>query len=237
MEIYLAAPLRMSRVGGDSAGLLAIRGTSMRNPRSFLGLVVALAAPALTMVVAAGRAEASVVFDITQVGSNVVITGSGTLDLTGLTYQYSTYQPAEVVPLLNTILIGTPDGAIDVYSGITTSPGSLGPGGTTAASSGSGDPFGVDDMTLDVPAGYISGSALSGSSTFDGTTIASLGFTPGTYVFSWDSGGGVVVEDDNITVQVGPAVPEPSTWAMMCLGFAGLGFLGYRARKTASIAA
>jgi hypothetical protein len=29
-------------------------------------------------------------------------------------------------------------------------------------------------------------------------------------------------------------VPEPSTWAMMLLGFAGLGFAGYRsARKTA----
>ena len=25
------------------------------------------------------------------------------------------------------------------------------------------------------------------------------------------------------------AVPEPSTWAMMLLGFAGLGFMGYRA--------
>ena len=31
------------------------------------------------------------------------------------------------------------------------------------------------------------------------------------------------------------AVPEPSTWAMMMLGFAGLGFAGYRkARKTAT---
>lgn len=29
------------------------------------------------------------------------------------------------------------------------------------------------------------------------------------------------------------AVPEPSTWAMMLLGFAGLGFLGYRWRGTA----
>jgi len=27
------------------------------------------------------------------------------------------------------------------------------------------------------------------------------------------------------------AVPEPSTWAMMVLSFAGLGFAGYRARK------
>jgi uncharacterized protein (TIGR03118 family) len=33
-------------------------------------------------------------------------------------------------------------------------------------------------------------------------------------------------------------VPEPSTWAMMALGFAGLGFAGYRAsRKTAALAA
>jgi hypothetical protein len=32
------------------------------------------------------------------------------------------------------------------------------------------------------------------------------------------------------------AAPEPSTWAMMLLGFAGLGFAGYRSRKAASIA-
>jgi hypothetical protein len=33
------------------------------------------------------------------------------------------------------------------------------------------------------------------------------------------------------------AVPEPSTWVMMLIGFAGLGFAGYRARKqTAALA-
>jgi hypothetical protein len=32
-------------------------------------------------------------------------------------------------------------------------------------------------------------------------------------------------------------VPEPSTWAMLMLGFAGLGFVGYRRNKTASVAA
>ena len=31
-------------------------------------------------------------------------------------------------------------------------------------------------------------------------------------------------------------IPEPSTWAMMLLGFAGLGFAGYRARKPAALA-
>lgn len=33
------------------------------------------------------------------------------------------------------------------------------------------------------------------------------------------------------------AVPEPSTWAMMILGFAGVGFMTYRRRKTAALAA
>jgi hypothetical protein len=32
-------------------------------------------------------------------------------------------------------------------------------------------------------------------------------------------------------------VPEPSTWAMMLLGFAGLGFAGYRRTRVAVSAA
>jgi hypothetical protein len=32
---------------------------------------------------------------------------------------------------------------------------------------------------------------------------------------------------------VAPAVPEPSTWAMMILGFAGIGFMAYRRRNGA----
>jgi hypothetical protein len=33
------------------------------------------------------------------------------------------------------------------------------------------------------------------------------------------------------------SVPETSTWAMMLAGFAGLGFLGYRRNKAATLAA
>jgi hypothetical protein len=33
------------------------------------------------------------------------------------------------------------------------------------------------------------------------------------------------------------AVPEPSTWAMMVLGFVGLGYMAYRRRRTMTIAA
>jgi hypothetical protein len=39
---------------------------------------------------------------------------------------------------------------------------------------------------------------------------------------------------DSITVTTPtPAVPEPSTWAMMILGFLGLGFLAYRRKGKA----
>lgn len=38
---------------------------------------------------------------------------------------------------------------------------------------------------------------------------------------------GVAFEIDNLTA----AVPEPATWALMLLGFAGLGFMGYRGRR------
>jgi hypothetical protein len=39
---------------------------------------------------------------------------------------------------------------------------------------------------------------------------------------------------DNVTYN---AVPETSTWVMMLAGFAGLGFLGYRRNKAATLAA
>jgi hypothetical protein len=36
---------------------------------------------------------------------------------------------------------------------------------------------------------------------------------------------------------IAPSIPEPSTWAMLLIGFAGIGFAGYRKRKRALLAA
>jgi len=41
---------------------------------------------------------------------------------------------------------------------------------------------------------------------------------------------------DGVTFTNMSAVPEPSTWAMMILGFAGVGFLAYRRRNQAAVA-
>ena len=50
-----------------------------------------------------------------------------------------------------------------------------------------------------------------------------------------DNTGALRVQVDGSTAV--SAVPEPSTWAMMILGFAGVGFMSYRRRKVAALAA
>jgi hypothetical protein len=42
------------------------------------------------------------------------------------------------------------------------------------------------------------------------------------------------VQEGYYAFTVGSAVPEPSTWAMMGFGFAGLAFAGFRSRRTAT---
>jgi hypothetical protein len=45
------------------------------------------------------------------------------------------------------------------------------------------------------------------------------------------------VDDIALTAAVAAAIPEPSTWAMMILGFCGIGAMTYRRRKSAMLAA
>jgi hypothetical protein len=42
--------------------------------------------------------------------------------------------------------------------------------------------------------------------------------------------------DQTFVFAIASAVPEPSTWAMMVLGFAGVSFMTYRRRKVATLA-
>ncbi len=63
-----------------------------------------------------------------------------------------------------------------------------------------------------------------------GETIAGMILIPGTYTFT--------IPNDTITLEISAGVPEPSAWAMMLLGFAGLCFAGSRAsRKSVAFAA
>jgi hypothetical protein len=198
-------------------------------------LSVAAIGVAMLIGLSARSAQAGYVVTLTQKGGDVVAVGSGRIDLTGLAFEADGETDAFLFPLDVEIFTGPAFPTVSgmtVYSGVSTTPTSFGSGLFTEASSGSGDLVGITTIAssvgqLDVPSGYVSDTPLSDTSTYSGATLAGLGVTPGTYEWTWGSGA-----NQNFTLRIGPAVPEPATWAMMALGFAGLGFLGYRKTRT-----
>jgi len=122
------------------------------------------------------------------------------------------------------IQVGSTSVSIDGYTGFT-GPTSFGSGDVFFASSGSGDLVGIFGSAgeIIVPLGYVSGAALSDSMTFDNATFASLGLTPGTYVWSWGTG----LPNQNFTLVIGGAgVPDGgSTVSLLGFGLLGLAAL------------
>lgn len=197
-------------------------------------ILSALAATVLGLAVGTSRADITI--DVYQNGPNVDVTGSGSIDLTGLAFDYNVSGFAGTTPDQAAIVAGPAFEAtgLDVYTGLT-GPASFGTGGSQLLSSGTGDDFGVTgaDGLLSVPTGYGSGTSLSDTGVFDGATISGLGLTPGTYTYTWGAGG----PDHTLTVEIGPAgpvtgaVPEPSTAIVAVFGavaFLAYGWSSYR---------
>jgi hypothetical protein len=94
------------------------------------------------------------------------------------------------------------------------------------------DQFGLwTQHGISVPYGSLVGE-IGGVFQFLGTSFHGPAWATGTLnLYYWDSN----FEDNSgsITVDVTTGVPEPSTWAMMLIGMAGLGWVSYR-RKSAS---
>jgi hypothetical protein len=166
----------------------------------------------LAWLLAVRPAQAGYTVTLQQVGTDVVATGSGAINLTGLTfYQSGSLDPHVIphsvfLPLHGSIGISTgpTSSSVDTYSG-PSGPTSFGTGGPTAASSGSGDMVGIATIFwgsfLSVPTGYVSGTDLSGMAIYTGKNYATLGVNPGTYVWTW--GGGA---NQNFTLQILPCV-------------------------------
>jgi hypothetical protein len=129
---------------------------------------------------------------ISQVGPNVVWSGSGSFNFTSLTSSAGGNIPPGFASNQAIWAMG-PTGNYDSYSGASlTYPASFGGGGTASLPSGSGDVVGVlpggSGRVIIVPSGYTSGSSLSSSVTYPGTTISGLGLSGGTYTWAWGSG-------------------------------------------------
>jgi hypothetical protein len=198
-------------------------------PEVIMGISNKAVLAALLGLVAAGASEAraAYVIDLDQVGSNVVATGSGSfnvsgVDLIGFNFPFH----VGIDSSSGYLAIGNLDGfGGDVglgYSPIS-GPSSFGSGLFTAPTSTTGYIAGINgsDCIVFVPWGY--GwyvPTLSGTATWDNTTLAALGVSRGSYVWTWNG--------DSFTLNVSGGAPEPTTWALTLLGFAGLAYAGYR---------
>jgi hypothetical protein len=219
-------PTKTTKQIGEVTMFSTFRNTPVSLGTAALALAAGFAAPA----------QAGYVVTLAQQGHNVVATGSGPIDLTGLTNVGSIGIFAFILPSFTVgahppngeILTGPSSPAtVNVFLGPTlTAPGPLGTGiHDTLASSGSGDLVGTfvsnsnGAPAIFVPAGYVSDSPLSDTSTYDNQTFASVGVTPGTYKWTWGSGA-----NQNFTLIIPTsAVPEPSSLLLLAGGLAGLG--------------
>lgn len=176
---------------------------------------------------AAAPAEAAVTVVFQQIGSDVVTTLTGTLDLSGTvaTTNYQSAADGGAVPSSAVLAIGARAAPQTRYSGIT-GPASYGTGGTVFANVITGDSFFLDvNDALYLPSAYLSGGLLNASMTFNNISLSAFGITQAT-VYRLTSG-------DTITVST--AVPEPATWAMMLIGFGMIAATArYRRRSVAT---
>ena len=124
--------------------------------------------------------------------------------MTGLTFANSTSLSPEVHPAIGlgpmqacNIYTGLPSSSVDSYVGGLNGPTSFGSPHISVCYSGTGDMVGiaasstieVTGIVVAVPSGYVSGTALSDLAIYSGKTLATLGLTPGTYVWTWGAGG------------------------------------------------
>jgi hypothetical protein len=196
----------------------------MRNlVRRHVGAVVAL----IFVTGWAPGVQASIIVTAVQTGGDVTLSSNGgSIDLFGLTLFGNASASAIIWPSSPNLVMGPSSAtSIDVYLGTINYSGvDFGSGSETLASTGTGALFGVvEPNTLVVPGGYSSGFLLSAStSTYSGQSYASLGMTPGSYVWSFPSA-------ETITLNITPVPIPAAAW----LFASAVGLLGWVRRKSA----
>ncbi|WP_309397391.1 PEP-CTERM sorting domain-containing protein [Cerasicoccus maritimus] len=179
----------------------------------------------LLATLSSASVPAALVINVQEVGADVVVTASGSLDMTGALIQssFNNTDPRQLIRPSSDRLRQYALGNIDTYllsGGIH----DLGVGSNTTTNSISGDTFGVSGNSIFyVPGGFV-GGPLSGSATYSGVTIAAIGLIPGSYTWT--------IPSDSITLNIGAVtpVPEPATYIALA-GFGGLGVLVWRRHK------
>ncbi len=178
-----------------------------------LPLILRLSISSLFFILfSTASAEAVITLRVEQAGSDVLITGSGTANLTALTL-YSTETSFQNV-LTDVQIFAGPSpfaaGKVDLYKGILSGPPSISSNSSIVEEpdpmASSGDLFGVqaDLYQLVVPQNYVSNAPLSGVSIIRDVSISGLGLTPGLATWTWGSTANGTFDSINLEVVPGP---------------------------------
>ena len=179
----------------------------------------------LTALLLGATAQAALIITIEEVGSNVVATASGTLNLADLTTPGGGNFPNGAISPVNGWLIGG-IGSYDTYNGATGG-SAFGTGNPLLGDVSTGDVFGLygDSDQIVTSTTYVSGTQIDGTVTWNNKTFASLGIDETSFTMTWGTG----PTADSLTVNA--AVPEPAT--ALLFGIGGIGAFIVRRNKKA----
>lgn len=168
-------------------------------------------------------AQAALVMSFQESDGRVNGSMSGSLDLSGMTgAPGGSLSLTGLFSTLGWVGFGVPPADQTNFLGEISGPSTFGSGPfTLGASTGDAVFLAGNNALLSVPAGYVSGAALTGTLTFDDASFASLGVIPGDYVYTLASG-------DTLTLVFGDGVPPtpvpvPGTVPLLLAAWAALG--------------
>ena len=185
----------------------------------------------VAVLLSAAQANASVIFTVQEMNGDTIMTGSGTLDLTGMTETVHTFSIDPRMGSQTFFLVGAKGQTFQEWDGPITGPGVIGLGDfhELPATSGTGDLFGLGfggaNKSIPLPLNYVSGQSLSGTATYFHSLLVGSLVTPGTYVWTLPSGDTITLN----AIDPNAAVPEPTTFALVATGV--LGLAGRRRRR------
>ncbi len=193
-----------------------------------IALPVFIAASLLMPDSAAAQAPAQGAFTVTfsQVGANVVATGTGTINTTGLASAgTSSFGPSIQSGSFGFLLGATPTAAYTSYDVSVAGDPNFGTGFSLfSASTGSGDTAGFSNGgEILVPTGYVSGTTLNDTDTWNNTTLAALDLTVGTFTDTYSyfnpnlsaiRSGALTNGTVTVIVNGSTPVPEPASFVL-----------------------
>lgn len=168
---------------------------------------------------------------VTQSGSQVKMTLTGSAKTGSFTGTTTIVSPPNLTPGSGLLIVGAGREALVHTSQTFQGPYSFGTDLTSMASLTTGSSivgiyrYNTTEGPL-LPKGYKSGAALSGTATYNDSSLCSLGLTAGTYTWTWGTGS----KADSLVITIDPPPPSPAPTVTAVSPASGSSAGGYSAR-------